>query len=236
MNKLFTFLLFFIHYFAFIPKIYSQDVGATFAWHYKEMEGGHSYEYNQSIAKKGLPNDNTSWSSTTEWWENMAEEIDYSRINFIALLSRGNQPNAPDRGNGNPKHIFKMVNAIKARGATFKLAIFDDCPNSWTGSKNWNESKGASYTTDSPKFDCSNPDNYKYIWDYNLKQAIGAIPDSMRYKIDGRMVIFFWSVKPAWMSNTQGNLSKILQYIKTQCQTTYGFVPYLIIDKDWFVN
>lgn len=215
----------------------SQDVGATFCWHYEEIYGGHAYAYNQSIAKKGLPNDNTHWSSTTEWWENMVEEIDYSGIDFIALLSRGDQPNAPDRGNGNPAHISKLVTAMTTRGInSFKLAIFDDCPNSWTGSKNWDTSGGTSYSTDSPKFDCSNSANYKYIWDYNLKIAIGAIPDAKRYKIDGRMVIFFWSAKPAWMTNLQGNLSKILTYIKNQCQATYGFKPYCIIDKDWLDN
>lgn len=219
-----------------IPLAFSQDVGATFCWHYEEIYGGHAYSYNQSIAKKGLPNDTTNWTDTTEWWENMAEEVDYSGIDFIALLSRGNQPNAPDRGNGNPNHIPKLVNAMDARGANFKLAIFDDCPNSWTGSKNWNESGGVTYSTSSPKFDCSNTANYKYIWDYNLKLAIGNIPDAKRYKIDGRMVIFFWSAKTAWMSNLQGNLSKILQHIRTQCQTTYGFVPYIIVDKDWLDN
>ena len=54
----------------------------------------------------------------------MAEEIDYSGIDFVALLSRGNQPNAPDRGNGNPIHIPKLVNAMDVRGCDFKLAIF----------------------------------------------------------------------------------------------------------------
>ncbi len=217
------------------PLAYSQDVGATFCWHYNEIYGGQAYANNNSIAKEKLP-DGTSWGSTTQWWENMAEEIDYSGIDFIALLSRGNQPLAPDRGNGNPLHIPKMVNAMNARGASFKLAIFDDCPNSWTGSKNWNESGGVTYSTASPKFDCSVTANYKYIWDYNLKQAIGSIPDAKRYKIDGRMVIFFWSAKTAWMSNLQGNLSKILSYIKSQCQTTYGFTPYCIVDKDWLDN
>ncbi|MGL2993347.1 DUF5010 domain-containing protein [Flavobacterium sp. TSSA_36] len=214
-------------------SMYSQELGATFAWHYKEMEGGHDYQYNQSIAKKGLPNDNTNWSTTTEWWENMAEEIDYAGLNYIALLSRGNQPNAPDRGNGNPKHISKMVEAMDKRGInSFKLAIFDDCPNSWTGSKNWNESAGASYSM-TPKFDCSVVDNYKYIWDYNLKEAIGRIPDERRYKIEGRMVIYFWSVKTVWMSNIQGNLTKILDHIKTKCFETYGIYPYFVIDRDW---
>jgi hypothetical protein len=174
----------------------AQELGATFCWHYNEIYGGHSYPYNQSIAKKGLPYSNTHWSVTTEWWENMVEEIEYSGIDFVALLSRGNQPNAPDRGNGNPIHIPKLVNAMNARGVnSFKLAIFDDCPNSWTGSMNWDISLGTSYTTDNPKFDCGNTANYKYIWDYNLKQAIANIPEERRYKIDGRMVIIFMDDK-----------------------------------------
>lgn len=218
-----------------VPTAYSQDVGATFCWHYKEIYGGHDYDYNQSIVKRKIP-ENANWSEMEAWWQNMAEEVDYSGIDFIALLSRGNQPNAPDRGNGNPKHIPKLINAMNQRGATFKLAIFDDCPNAWTGSKNWNESEGESYTTTNIKFDCSNPDNYKYIWDYNLKEAIDHIPDEMRYKIDGRMVIFFWSAKPSWMTNLEGNLSKILQHIKDECLATYGFEPYLIIDSDWLDN
>jgi hypothetical protein len=56
----------------------------------------------------------------------------------------------------------------------------------------------------------------------------------MRYKIDNRPVIFFWSVKSTWMINMDGNLSKILAYIKTQCQQTFGFVPYIIVFKTWF--
>lgn len=228
-----------ISFFLAKPVAFSQDVGATFCWQYQEIYGGHrSYLTNKSIVTDNLPTTTTpEWEGMTQWWENLAEEIDYSGIDFIALLSRGNQPNAPDRGNGNPIHIAKMVNAMNTRGTTnFKLSIFDDCPNSWTGSKNWNESGGTDYNTTTDKFDCSNSANYKYIWDYNLKEAIAAIPDAKRYKIDGRMVIFFWSAKPSWMTNLQGNLSKILQHIRTQCQATYGFVPYIIIDKDWLDN
>lgn len=219
-------------------KAISQDIGATFCWQYQEIYGGHrSYDFNKSIVTDNLPTSTTpEWVGMTQWWENLVEEIDYSGIDFVAMLSRGNQPNAPDRGNGNPIHISKMVNAMNTRGTSnFKLAIFDDCPNSWTGSKNWDESGGTNYTT-SIKFDCSNTANYKYIWDYNLRQAIAAIPDAKRYKINGRMVIFFWSVKPTWMSNTEGNLSKILTHIRTKCQAEFGFTPYIIIDKDWLPN
>jgi hypothetical protein len=157
-------------------------------------------------------------------------------MDFIALLIRGNQPNAQDRGNGNPKHIPKFIDAMNKRAInSFKLALFDDCPNSWTGSMNWDDSGGTVYSTDNPKFDCGNTALYKYIWDYNLKQAIGHIPDEKRYKINGRMVIIFWSVKSTWMTNMgNGNLKKILEHIRAECQAAYGFNPYLIIPRNWF--
>ena len=74
---------------------------------------------------------------------------------------------------------------VALTGATFKLCIFDDCPNSWTGAKNWNETGGATYSTTNPKFDCAVTANWRYIYDYNIKPTIQAIPDSKRYKIDG---------------------------------------------------
>jgi hypothetical protein len=216
------------------PILRAQDVGATFCWHYNEIYGGHDYPYNQSIVTKNLPTvTSTKWEGMDQWWENMVEEVDYSGIDFIALLSRGTQPNqTKDLGTGDPKHIKTLVKFIKERNAKFKLCIFDDCPNSWQGSRNYNL-----YGKDLTKyelFDCGNPDNYKYIWDYNLKLAIENIPDTLRYKIDNRLVIFFWSVKSTWMINMDGNLSKILAHIKTQCQQTFGFVPYIIVFKTWF--
>ena len=216
-------------------QAFSQDVGAILCWHYKEIYGGHDYDYNESIVKRGLPTDGTHWSDNMQWWENIAEEIDYSGLDYVALLSRGNQPNAPDRGNGNPKHIPKLVNALELRGAnSVKLAIFDDVPNSWSGSKNWNESGGANYTTRDPRFDCSDTENYKYIWDYNLKQAFGHMPEERIYKIDGRPVIFFWNLRDTWFSNIEGNLTPILEYIRAQCQSEFGFNPFLIVQTDWF--
>ncbi len=189
---------------------------------------------NQSIVKRGLPTHGTHWSNNLQWWENIVEEIEYSGMDYIALLTRGNQPNAPDRGNGNPRHIPRLVEAMHKRGATsFKLALFDDPPNSWVGSKNWNESEGAHYGT-SPSFNLSDTLNWKYIWDYNLKQAIEHIPVDMRYEIDGRLVIFFWNVTDRWVTHLHGNLSKLLRYIKDQCEETFGFEPFVIVQHTWF--
>ena len=234
MRKVYLKLTLFVFGFFLVVPVHSQDLGATFCWHYNEIYGGHDYPYNQSIVTRNLPTTtSTKWEGMEQWWENMVEEVDYSGIDFIALLSRGTQPNQiKDLGVGDPKHIPTLVKYMKERNAKFKLCIFDDCPNSWQNSRNYDL-----YGKDQTKyelFDCGNPDNYKYIWDYNLKLAIERIPDEMRYKIDNRMVIFFWSVKSTWMTNIDGNLSKIVSYIKDQCQKTFGFVPYLIVQQPWF--
>jgi hypothetical protein len=217
-----------------IIPAYSQDLGATFCWQYLEIYGGHSYPTNQSIVKERMPQSNSHWSVNLEWWENMVEEVDYSGMDFIALLTRGTQPGRVDLGMGDPKHIKTLVHYMKERNAKFKLGIFDDPPASWRQSRNYHL-----YAKDFSKyelFDCADTTNYKYIWDYNLKLAIEYIPEHMRYTIDNRMVIFFWAAKPSWMTNLQGNLSKILEHIKTQCQATFGFTPYVIIDKSWLDN
>lgn len=215
----------------------AQDIGATFCWHYNEIYGGHDYPFNRSIVTRNLPTNAVSpaskWEGMTQWWENMVEEVDYAGLDFVAMLSRGSQPNqTKDLGMGDVKHIPTMVKYMKERNVKFKLAIFDDCPNSWTSSRNYNL-----YAKDNAKyelFDCGNPDNYKYIWDYNLKLAIQNIPDEMRYKINNRPVIIFWSVKSTWMTNIEGNLSKIVTYIKDQSMLTFGFTPYLIVMQPWF--
>jgi len=211
--------------FIFTSESRAQQLGATFCWQDKEMEGGHAYRFNQSIVKETI--------SEKEWWENMVEEVDYAGLDYIALLSRGTTPGRKDRGMGDPNHIPLLIDAMNARGVnSFKLAIFDDCPNSWTSGLNYDLTGSTAQTY---KFDVGDPNNYKYIWDYNLKIAIEKIPDERRYKIDGRMVIIFWSIKDTWMSNMgNGNIEKILQHIRTKCFETFGFYPYLVAMRSWF--
>jgi hypothetical protein len=214
---------------------FSQDIGSIFCWHYKEIYGGHDYPYNQSILKRNFPNHNTHWSANMQWWESIAEEIDYSGLDYIALLSRGNPPIEKDKGNGNPKYIPTLINALNARGAnSIKIAIFDDMPNSWSGSKNWHDSNGTVNSSSNPKFDISDTTNYKYIWDYNLKQVYEHVPAERLYKIDDKPVIFFWNLKDTWFTNIEGNSAAILHYIREQCQSEFGFTPFLIVQSSWF--
>lgn len=222
-NLIITILLFSFN--SMLTSIRAQELGATFCWQQKEIEGGHSYRYNQSIVKETI--------SEIEWWENHIEEVDYAGLDYIALLSRGTTPGKKDRGMGDPNHIPLLIDAMNTRGInSFKLAIFDDCPNSWTSGLNYDLTGSTAQTY---KFDVGDPNNYKYIWDYNLKIAIEKIPDERRYKIDGRMVIIFWSIKDTWMTNIgTGNIEKILQHIRTKCFESFGFYPYLVTMRSWF--
>lgn len=219
------YILLFVAFFQNSSTLYSQQLGATFCWQYKELQGGHPYRFNQSIVKSTI--------SEKEWWENQVEEVEYAGLDYIALLSRGTTPGRPDRGAGDPHHIPFLVEAMDTRGVnSFKLAIFDDCPNSWTSGLNYDKTGSIAHVE---LFDVGDPNNYKYIWDYNLKIAIEKIPDERRYKIDGRFVIIFWSIKDTWMTNMgNGNIEKILQHIKTQCYETFGFYPYFVTMRSWF--
>lgn len=207
---------------------YSQYIGSITCFNEAERAGGNRYPYNQSLF--------LSNTGEAEWWDNIVEEIYHSGIDFSALLCRGYSPGRPSIDMGDPRKIPDMVEAMKRRGLSdaFKLSIFDDCPASWTANHNYDQGRG--HNTDIP-FDCSNPDNYKYIWDYNLKEAIKNIPDKHRFKIDGRMVISFWSVRQTWMTNTDfGSLKKIVAHIRQECMAEFGFNPYLIVSEQWFEN
>lgn len=207
---------------------YAQNIGSVTCFNDKERAGGEIYPYNQSLF--------LSNASEEEWWDNIVEEIYYSGIDFSALLCRGYSPGRPSIDAGDPRKIPNMIAAMDRRklGNDFTLAIFDDCPAGWTANHNYDQGRG--YNTNT-LFDCSDINNYKYIWDYNLKISIENIPDSRRFKVDGRMVIFFWSVKPRWMTNIDhGNLKRILQYIRIECQKEFGFNPYLIVQDCWFDN
>jgi hypothetical protein len=87
---------------------FSQQLGATFCWHYKELQGGYPYRYNQSIVKSTI--------SEKEWWENQVEEVEYAGLDYIALLSRGTTPGKPDRNAGDPNHIPLLIDAMNTRG------------------------------------------------------------------------------------------------------------------------
>jgi len=207
-----------------------QYIGVTMGFDHDARLGGKTPGaggnicYNLSIFKS-TDNDN-------DWWDNIAEEIAYSGVDFVAPTLRGYTPNN-SRDAGDPRRLTSLVAAMDRRGLSnaFKIAIFDDNPASWTAARNLDNGDGYDYT---PLFDCGNTANYKYIWDYDIKATFTAVPDAKRFKINGRPLIMFWSVANAFCTNQgNGNLKKIVQYVRAQCQASFGFNPYIVVDPTW---
>ena len=76
-----------------------------------------------------------------EWWDNMAEELAYSGLDYAALNCRGWLPNEAVRiDHGNPLLVKDMIAAMKRRGVEdkFKISIFDDVPASWAAARSLN--------------------------------------------------------------------------------------------------
>ncbi|HTH83562.1 MAG TPA: DUF5010 domain-containing protein [Mucilaginibacter sp.] len=207
-----------------LPAANPNYLGVTLCYNSAERAGGMQYPYNQSIFL----------SNTTEadWWDNMVEEVAYSGVDYIAPIDRGFLANYPTIDAGDPNKLANLCAAMDRRGLSnaFKVAIFDDIPASWTANRNKDNGSGYGYN---PPFDCGNTANYKYIWDDNIKLCFQNVPDAKRFKLSNRPVIFFWSVNSPFCTNQSGNLKKIAQYIRTQCQSTFGFNPFLIVDQSW---
>ena len=80
------------------------------------------------------------------------------------------------------------------------------------------------------KFDMSDTNNWKYIYDYNYKIFYQTIPDAYRFKINGRPLIIIWSGNTVtFMTNMQGNASQAITYVRQRCQADFGFNPFIVL-------
>lgn len=164
-------------------------------------------------------------------WQTWAEQLGQAGVDFICPNLTGSQPNA----NGSPVKMAPMLTALNNLGlaSKIKFAIFDDNAASWCAQ--WNLANGRGYGYAQP-FDISNPDNWKYIYDWNYKLFYQTIPDANRFKINGRPVIIIWTGNTFFIANMNGNASKAINYVRQQCQHDFGFNPYIILSQDFFTN
>jgi hypothetical protein len=205
----------------------SHHLGVTLCYNGAERAGGAQYPYNKSMF--------LSNTTEAEWWDNVVEEVAYSGVEYIAPIDRGFISSFPNIDAGDPNKLANLCAAMDRRGLgnAFKIAIFDDTPASWTANRNKDNGSGYGYN---PPFNCADTANYKYIWDYNIKLCFQKVPDSKRFKIDGKPVIIFWSANAPFLTNQAGNLKPILAHIRAKCLSTFGFTPYFIVDQSWLVR
>lgn len=203
----------------------AQYLGVTCGWSYgNDLTGPYSDTANHPLFNPvaGEPNGT---------WDNWAEELAASGVDFVCPNLRGSWPNTDQ----NPTNLAPLLVALSQRGLTnrIKLAIFDDNAASWTAQ--WNQANGRGFSYAQP-FDISAPTNWVYLWDYNYKLFYETVPDANRFKINGRPVIIIWSGNTYFVSHMQGNASKALLYVRQQCQATFGFNPYIIVSGDFLPN
>ena len=173
-----------------------------------------------------LPLFNQPAGDHARYWDNMTEQYQSAQIDFIAVWLKGN---------GQPATFANFVTAVNKRGLTRRLKImpFDDNPASWTAMWNYDHSNGYNYKA---PFDVGKEENWAYVWDKNLKVFFQNVPDANRYKINGRPVYAIWSGAPSFLTNLNGNGSKLLNYLRKQCQSEFGFNPYIMVPGDWIKN
>jgi len=208
-------------------SLHAQYVGVTLGYQYSsQLEGPPSYpnQQNQSLYNPELGNPNATWDS----W---AEQLGQAGVDFVCPNLTGSQPNT----NSPPTKIASLVAAINNRGLTnqVKFAIFDDNAASWVAQ--WNMANGRGYGYAQP-FDISNPDNWRYLYDWNYKLFYQTVPDANRFKINGRPVIIIWTGNTYFVANMQGNVSRALTYVRQKCQADFGFNPFIVLSGDFYGN
>jgi hypothetical protein len=211
-------------------------LGVTFGFTERTMYGG-PYEsgVNQIL---NLP----LYLATTDeakFWDNYVEELLSAGVDFVAPTIRGYSPDKPNWSkSGDPRKLAGLVEAIKRKGATdrLKISALDDTPASMTDRKNLEKHNKGGY---SPPFDLGDTSGtgeggYKYIWDQNLRAFFQTVPDELRFKIDGRPVIYEWSMNTPFFTNQgNGNTRRMAEYIHQRAQAEFNVNPYLIVDNSW---
>ncbi|HTJ78434.1 MAG TPA: DUF5010 domain-containing protein [Rariglobus sp.] len=170
----------------------------------------------------------------TRWWDNLVADEIQGRLPVVMLPTRGCYTLTPGDltgpGNLNPRRLTQYLDALTRAGATnqFKLTCFVDSPSL---KDNYDHLYGYASTV---KFDMANTTAWSdIIWLRTIKPWFDTIPSSYWYIYNGRPIIQWWSIAPAWFVNQPGNAKLMLQYISDQFNATYGVRPWFIIDGGW---
>jgi hypothetical protein len=215
-------------------------LGVTFGFEDRTLAGGPYDNQGNQIYNDPLYEANTG--PTASFWDNYVEELVSAGVDFVAVDTRGYVPGSSvPNGGGDPRELSQLVDAINRAGAADKLkvAAFDDTPASMTDKKNQIKHHTGGYT---PTFDMGDTTGageggYQYLWDNDLKAFFQAVPDNLLYKVDGQPLVYLWSDNSfAFTNQGNGNSAKMLQYVRSQAESTFGESPYFVLDQSWLQN
>jgi hypothetical protein len=169
-----------------------------------------------------------------EWWDAMVEEMQRASLTTIAAHNRGCY-GADLSGPGDmcPRHLSKLITALRNRRANMKLAMWDDFLTA-----------GAHYYWTNQQEPLSlKPENVgaweTYLWNQRWKVWYENVPAEYRYTYNGRPVVFIWFPDPAhetnqYFADTQGNISQLIKWLRAKMRGVYLVDPFIAINADMY--
>ncbi len=204
----------------------AQYLGVTCGYNYEhDLDGPLGKSMNTPLYNPSKQDPNASW-------QNWAEELAASGVDFVCPNLRGSYPNNMT----NPTNIAPLVDVLNKMGLTsrLKIGLFDDNAASWTAQ--WNQAQGRQWAWAKP-MDMADTNTWRFIYDYNYKLFYQTVPDENRFKVNGRPLIIIWTGdKDLYVSNMQGNASRALTYVRESCQRDFGFNPFIVLQSAFFTN
>lgn len=222
------------------PEIFRGPLGVTMGFERQVRDGGPYVVKDDPIYN--VPMFKVPSEDKELFWDDIVEQLDHAGVDFVAPVLRGHMDENDEHfhevlnGHGDPRMLTKLVEAIERRGLQeqIKISCLDDIPASWTAKKNLAIGNGYRWE---PKFDLADESLYIYIWERNLQPFFKTVPDELRFKIDGRPVIYLWQAADLWMENHRTEAAgKALRYIKERSMEEFGFEPYIIVHRSWERN
>lgn len=163
------------------------------------------------------------------WWEDQVEELDHANIGTVAAENRGcwDSTSTQMHGSGDmcPNQLSNLVTALSDQSSPMKVAMFDDFPTA-----------GDQYQTQNgTAWDVGNSSTWQtYMWDDRWNLFFKNIPSSLLATYNSRPMIFIWG-PDSNETDLQGNLSRMIDWLRSQVETTYGFNPFISVE-DTFYN
>ncbi|MEU6597614.1 DUF5010 domain-containing protein [Streptomyces flaveolus] len=211
-------------------------LGVTFGFEPNTLTG--SDYTNQGNTIHNLPMFKPT-ADRADYWEAYVEQLVTAGVDYVAVDIRGFIPgSAMPNGGGDPRILNELVDAIEKRGVQdqLKIAALDDTPASLVDKKNLVKHGKGGYV---PAFDLGDATGegeggYQYFWDNNLKAFFDAVPGEFLYKVDGKPLIFEWSIgSPLFTNQGNGNAKRMLEYAAARSQEEFGFKPAFVLDQTW---
>jgi hypothetical protein len=190
--------------------------GAMFSWWYSDLPA-------PTIFPPTIP-----WDARDQrWWNSIVRQALDAGLGWLAAACWGEDMPA------DPADLLPLLRAIDANGGRLKVALFDDTTSEVLRK---NRARGHGLET-SPRFDLDDlrgdgEGGLQYFYEQQWKRFFQTIPDSYRFKIEGRPVIFMWHGGREWYTN-QGAFHTLLRELRAATYRDFGFDPFVIPEESW---